>query len=126
MISWVERLRVYAGGVERWRERPSAKQKSCRKNNDMSTLAKWNPFRDLEDIQNRLSPWFGRIALRGSGDVCAKDLTATPLRSGLFRSFAPWRPPGSLREAYLLARCTGLREALRAGARVRSLLSNHE
>jgi hypothetical protein len=69
----------------------------------MSTLAKWNPFRDLEDIQNRLSPWFGRIALRGSGDVCAKDLTATPLRSGLFRSFAPWRPPGSLREAYLLA-----------------------
>ena len=34
------------------------------------------------------------------------------------------REPLSLR--ILLARCTGLREALRAGASVRSLLSNHE
>lgn len=34
----------------------------------MSTLTRWNPFREMEDIQNRLSPWFGRIALRGSGD----------------------------------------------------------
>jgi HSP20 family protein len=33
-----------------------------------STLTKWNPFREMEDIQNRLAPWFGRIALRGTGD----------------------------------------------------------
>src|SRR6266436_5349642 len=79
MISWVERLRVYAGGVERWRERPSAKQKTCRKNDDMSTLAKWNPFRDLEDIQNRLSPWFGRIALRGGGDETMTTSAWAPL-----------------------------------------------
>jgi hypothetical protein len=45
----------------------------------MSTLAKWNPFRDLEDIQNRLSPWFGRIALRGSGDETMTTSAWAPL-----------------------------------------------
>jgi HSP20 family protein len=34
----------------------------------MSNLTRWNPFREMEDIQNRLSPWFGRIGLRGFGD----------------------------------------------------------
>jgi len=55
------------------------KVKTCRKNDDMSTLAKWNPFRDLEDIQNRLSPWFGRIALRGGGDETMTTSAWAPL-----------------------------------------------
>jgi HSP20 family protein len=45
----------------------------------MSTLTKWNPFRDLEDIQNRLSPWFGRIALRGGGDETMTTSAWAPL-----------------------------------------------
>src|SRR5438132_10186956 len=45
----------------------------------MSTLTKWNPFRDLEDIQNRLSPWFGRIALRGGGDESMTTSAWAPL-----------------------------------------------
>lgn len=34
----------------------------------MNPLAKWNPFRELEDIQNRLSSLFGRTSLRGLGE----------------------------------------------------------
>src|SRR5260370_16905879 len=45
----------------------------------MSALTKWNPFRDLEDIQNRLSPWFGRIALRGGGDETMTTSAWAPL-----------------------------------------------
>ena len=45
----------------------------------MSTLTKWNPFRDLEDIQNWLSPWFGRIALRGGGDETMTTSAWAPL-----------------------------------------------
>ena len=31
----------------------------------MDPLTKWNPFRELEDIQNRLSSLFGRTPMRG-------------------------------------------------------------
>ena len=31
----------------------------------MNALAKWNPFRELEEMQNRLSSLFGRTPLRG-------------------------------------------------------------
>ena len=34
---------------------------------------------DLEDIQNRLSPWFGRIALRGGGDETMTTSAWAPL-----------------------------------------------
>ena len=36
----------------------------------MNPLTKWNPFRELEDIQNRLSSLFGRTPaarFRGGG-----------------------------------------------------------
>ena len=33
----------------------------------INPLAKWNPFRELEDVQNRLSSLFGRTSLRGLG-----------------------------------------------------------
>ena len=34
----------------------------------MNALTKWNPFRELEDIQNRLSSLFGRTPFRGFGE----------------------------------------------------------
>ena len=34
----------------------------------MTTLAKWNPFRELETFQNRLTTLFGRPLLRTDGD----------------------------------------------------------
>ena len=35
----------------------------------MNTLTKWNPFKEMEDLQNRLSTLFGRAPVsRGSGE----------------------------------------------------------
>ena len=34
----------------------------------MNSLTKWNPFRELEEIQNRLSSIFGRTPIRGLGE----------------------------------------------------------
>jgi HSP20 family protein len=34
----------------------------------MNALTKWNPFRELEDIQNRLSSLFGRTPMRVLGE----------------------------------------------------------
>ena len=45
----------------------------------MNPLAKWNPFRELEDIQNRLSSRFGRTSLRGFGDESMTVSEWTPL-----------------------------------------------
>jgi hypothetical protein len=42
-----------------------SKAKIPPQNDDMSTLPKWNPFRDLEDIQNRRA--LGSVGLRWSG-----------------------------------------------------------
>jgi hypothetical protein len=44
-----------------------------------SNLTKWNPFRELEDMQNRLNPWFGRIGLRGFGDETMTSSAWAPL-----------------------------------------------
>src|SRR5258708_31620006 len=44
-----------------------------------STLTKWNPLREMEDIQNRLARWFGRIALRGTGDETMTTSAWAPL-----------------------------------------------
>ena len=33
----------------------------------MTTLAKWNPFRELDDFQRRLGTFFGRTPLAGEG-----------------------------------------------------------
>jgi HSP20 family protein len=35
----------------------------------MNALTKWNPFRELEEIQNRMSSVFGRTPVRGSGQA---------------------------------------------------------
>ena len=45
----------------------------------MNPLAKWNPFRELEDIQNRLSSLFGRTSLRGLGEESMTVSEWTPL-----------------------------------------------
>ena len=45
----------------------------------MNPLAKWNPFRELEDIQNRLSSLFGRTSLRGLGEETMTISEWTPL-----------------------------------------------
>lgn len=34
----------------------------------MNAIMKWNPFRELEDIQNRLGSIFGRAPARGNGE----------------------------------------------------------
>jgi HSP20 family protein len=45
----------------------------------MNTLAKWNPFRELEDIQSRLSSLFGRTPVRRLGEEAMTVSEWTPL-----------------------------------------------
>jgi len=46
----------------------------------MNALTKWNPFRELEEIQNRLSSLFGRTPLRGGpGEEAITVSEWTPL-----------------------------------------------
>jgi HSP20 family protein len=45
----------------------------------MNALTRWNPFRELEDIQNRLSSLFGRTPLRGLGEEAITVSEWTPL-----------------------------------------------
>jgi HSP20 family protein len=45
----------------------------------MNALSKWNPFRELEEIQNRLSSVFGRTPVRGSGEEAMTFSEWTPL-----------------------------------------------
>jgi HSP20 family protein len=45
----------------------------------MNPLAKWNPFRELEDIQNRLVSLFGRTPMRGLGEEAMTVSEWTPL-----------------------------------------------
>ncbi|HEY5778369.1 MAG TPA: Hsp20/alpha crystallin family protein [Terrimicrobiaceae bacterium] len=40
---------------------------------------KWNPFRELEDMQNRLSSFFGRTPVRGLGEESMTVSEWTPL-----------------------------------------------
>jgi HSP20 family protein len=50
----------------------------------MNTLAKWNPFTELNEMQNRLTTLFGRPAMRTEGE-------------GGF-GFAEWAPPVDVTE----------------------------
>ncbi len=45
----------------------------------MTTLAKWNPFRELETFQNRLTPFFSRPLWRTNGDATFDTTEWTPL-----------------------------------------------
>jgi HSP20 family protein len=45
----------------------------------MNALTKWNPFRELEEIQSRLSSLFGRTPLRGLGEETMTVSEWTPL-----------------------------------------------
>jgi HSP20 family protein len=45
----------------------------------MNALAKWNPFRELEEIQNRLGSMFPRTAVRGLGQEAMTVSEWTPL-----------------------------------------------
>ena len=45
----------------------------------MNSLTKWNPFRELEDIQNRLSSIFGRTPIRGLGEEAMTVIEWRPL-----------------------------------------------
>lgn len=45
----------------------------------MNALTKWNPFRELEEMQNRLSSFFGRTPLRGLGEESMTVSEWTPL-----------------------------------------------
>ena len=45
----------------------------------MNTLAKWNPLRDLEDMQHRLSSLFNRRALKDFGEETMVLAEWTPL-----------------------------------------------
>jgi hypothetical protein len=49
------------GGLTTTGNRPAREEKV------MNALTKWNPFRELEEMQNRLSSLFGRTPLRGLG-----------------------------------------------------------
>ena len=45
----------------------------------MNALSKWNPFRELDEIQNRLSSLFGRTPVRGLGEEAMTVSEWTPL-----------------------------------------------
>jgi len=45
----------------------------------MNALTKWNPFRELEEMQNRLSSFFGRTPVRGLGEEAMTVSEWTPL-----------------------------------------------
>ena len=45
----------------------------------MNALTKWNPFRELEEIQNRLGSLFGRTPMRGLGEEAMTVSEWTPL-----------------------------------------------
>jgi HSP20 family protein len=45
----------------------------------MNALTKWNPFRELEEMQNRLSSLFGRTPVRGFGEEAMTVSEWTPL-----------------------------------------------
>ena len=45
----------------------------------MNALTKWSPFRELEDLQNRLSSLFGRTPVRGLGEEAMTVSEWTPL-----------------------------------------------
>jgi len=45
----------------------------------MNALTKWNPFRELEDMQNRLTSLFGRTPWRGLGEETMTVTEWTPL-----------------------------------------------
>jgi HSP20 family protein len=45
----------------------------------MNALTKWNPFRELEEIQNRLGSLFGRTPMRGLGEEAMTVNEWTPL-----------------------------------------------
>jgi HSP20 family protein len=45
----------------------------------MNALTKWNPLRELEEIQSRLSSLFGRTPLRGLGEETMTVSEWTPL-----------------------------------------------
>ena len=45
----------------------------------MNALTKWNPFRELEEMQNRLSSLLGRTPVRGRGEEALTVSEWTPL-----------------------------------------------
>ena len=45
----------------------------------MTTLAKWNPFREMDTLQNRLTTLFGRPLVRTTGDETFGTNEWTPL-----------------------------------------------
>ena len=50
-----------------------------------SPFAKWDPFKDMEEITNRLAPWLGRETLRGNSQN--ENMTVTE-----------WMPPVDIAE----------------------------
>ena len=50
-----------------------------------SPFAKWDPFKDMEEITNRLAPWLGRETLRGNSQN--ENMTVTE-----------WIPPVDIAE----------------------------
>jgi HSP20 family protein len=61
------------GGLTTTGNRPAREEKV------MNALTKWNPFRELEEMQNRLSSLFGRTPLRGLGEEAMTVSEWTPL-----------------------------------------------
>jgi HSP20 family protein len=48
--------------------RPRRKTNPPTEEKTMNALTKWNPFRELEEMQSRLSSLFGRTPMRGLGE----------------------------------------------------------
>jgi HSP20 family protein len=77
-IAIVRRIRIprsgqKGGGLTAAGTDPPTEEKT------MNALTKWNPFRELEEIQNRLSSVFGRTPVRGSGQEAMTFSEWTPL-----------------------------------------------
>jgi HSP20 family protein len=75
---WVEKQTTQRTRHERAGPAATNKTTAARRGKPMNALGKWNPFRELEEMQSRLSSLLGRTPLRGLGEEAMTVSEWTP------------------------------------------------
>ena len=85
------------------------------------TLIRWEPFRELDDVFARYSPFFGRLAAayRATGEA-PYDTLGLPWHTGLAADHAPLAPDT---EALLSFALTPVSRVIPAGHRLRLVIT---
>ena len=73
------RIQIHRRGQKKRRADHDGKTDPPTEEKAMNALTKWNPFRELEEMQNRLSSLFGRTPVRGPGEEAMTVSEWTPL-----------------------------------------------